>query len=149
MDEGRLLLTDKTWGRIAKALAKLKSPRGAPAKLSDRDFLEALLDLARTGCPWRDLPSRFGKWDAVSNRFRRWLARDIWAGLLRAVPGRALKKVRARFGDSTAIRAHQHAAGAPKKAAGRRRRRWVAVAAASAPSGTPGRPTSGRRSRSN
>lgn len=147
MDEGRLLLTDKTWIRIEKALAKLKSPRGAPAKLGDRDFLEAVLYLARTGCPWRDLPARFGKWDAVYNRFRGWLARGIWAGLLATLPGRALKKVRVLFGDSTVIRAHQHAAGAPKKAAARRPRRWAAVAAGSAPSCTPARPTSGRRSR--
>jgi transposase len=147
VDEGRLLLTDKTWGRIEKALAKLKSSRGAPAKLADRDFLEAILYLARTGTPWRDLPARFGNWDAVYNRFRRWLGRGIWAGLLRALPARALRQVRVLFGDSTVIRAHQHAAGAPKKAAGRRPRRSAGVAAGSAPSCTPGRPTSGRRSR--
>lgn len=64
MDEGRLLLTDKTWGRIERALAGLKSRRGSPPELSDRDFVEAVLYLARTGVPWRDLPERFGKWDA-------------------------------------------------------------------------------------
>ena len=85
--------------------------------------------LARTGCPWRDLPGRFGNWDAVYKRFRRWLERGIWAGLLATLPGRALKKVRVLFGDSTVIRAHQHAAGALKKRAARGPRRWAAAAA--------------------
>jgi transposase len=112
MDESRLLLTDKTWARIAKALATLKSNRGSPAELSDRDFVEAILYLARTGTPWRDLPGRFGNWDAVYQRFRRWLTRGIWAGLLDLLPARVRKKVRVLLGDSTVIRAHQHAAGA-------------------------------------
>jgi transposase len=129
MDESRLLLTDRTWGRIAKVLAQLKSKRGAPAGLSDRDFVEAVLYMARTGCPWRDLPRRFGKWDAVYNRFRRWLDRGIWAGLLAVLPGRALEQVRVLFGDSTIIRAHQHAAGALKKGAARRPRHSAAAAA--------------------
>jgi transposase len=145
MDESRLLLTDKTWGRIAKALAQLKSRRGAPPGLSDRDFVEAVLYLARTGIPWRDLPPRFGQWDAVYNRFRRWLDRGIWRGLLAAVPGRALAAVRVLFADSTVIRAHQHAAGALKKGAGRRPRRSAAAAAGSRPRSTPRRPTTGRR----
>src|SRR5262245_48162031 len=98
MDESRPLLTDKTWARIEKALTKLKSRRGAPADTSDRDFVEAILYLARTGAPWRDLPGRFGNWDAAYKRFRRWADRGIWAGLLVALPARVLKKVRVLLG---------------------------------------------------
>jgi putative transposase len=146
MDEGRLLLTDKTWSRIAAALAGLKSKRGAPPALADRDFVEAVLYLARTGVPWRDLPHRFGQWDAVYQRFRRWLDRGVWRGLLTAVPGRALQRIRVLFADSTVIRAHQHAAGAPKNGAARARRRSAAAGAGSRPSSTPPRQTSGRPS---
>jgi transposase len=146
MDEGRLLLTDKAWGRIEAALAGLKSKRGAPPGLSDRDFVEAVLYLARTGVPWRDLPDRFGTWDAVYNRFRRWLARGVWRGLLTAGPGTALQRIRVLFADSTVIRAHQHAAGAPKKGAARRPRRSAGAGAGSRPSSTPPRRTSGRPS---
>jgi transposase len=137
MDDGRLLLTDKTWGRIAKALTGLKSRRGAPPDLGDRDFVEAVLYLARTGAPWRDLPARFGKWDAVYQRFRRWLDRGVWAGLLDLLPARVRRKARELFGDSTVIRAHVHAAGAPKKRAARTPRPSAAVVGASAPSSTP------------
>ena len=71
MDDTRLLLSDAAWGRIAAVLAEVKHPAGAPPKLSDREFVEAVLFLARAGLPWRDLPARFGAWDAVYHRFRR------------------------------------------------------------------------------
>src|SRR6476469_6420971 len=99
MDD-RLLLSDAAWGRIAAALAGLKSRRGAPPALAERAFVEAVLYLARTGTPWRDLPRRFGKWQAVYQRFRRWIDRGVWAGLLAALPA-DLRGVTVVFIDST------------------------------------------------
>ena len=62
----RLLLTDEAWAELAPILATLKSRAGSPPALSDRMFIEAVLYLARTGTPWRDLPADFGHWDAGS-----------------------------------------------------------------------------------
>jgi transposase len=146
MDESRLLLTDAAWRRVAAALAALKSRRGAPPGLSDRDFVEAVLYLARTGLPWRDLPARFGNWDAVYNRFRRWLAAGVWAGLLEQLPGAGLEAVTTLYVDSTVVRAHPHAAGAPKKRAASRPRGSAAAGAASPPRSTSRPATSGRSS---
>ena len=77
----RLLLTDEAWAELAPILATLQSRAGSPPALSDRHFIEAVLYLARTGTPWRDLPADFGHWDAVYNRFRRWERRGIWRRL--------------------------------------------------------------------
>jgi len=38
----------------------------------NRLFIEALLWLARTGSPWRDLPAFFGNWNSVFVHFSRW-----------------------------------------------------------------------------
>ena len=122
MDEIRLLLTDAAWGRIAAVLSEVKSRRGAPPELEDRDFVEAVLYLARTGTPWRDLPGCFGNWDAVYQRFRRWQKAGRWQALFDRVGG-ALRQIATLLFDSTVVRAHPHAAGAPKKKAARRRRR--------------------------
>ena len=65
----RLLLTDEAWAEIAPILTAIKSRAGSPPVLSDRMFIEAVLYLARTGTPWRDLPEAFGHWDAVYNPF--------------------------------------------------------------------------------
>src|SRR4051794_12690892 len=111
-EEVRLVLSDATWERIATVLAAVKSRRGATPLLDDRSFVEAVLHLARTGEPWRDLPKAFGKWDAVYQRFRRWQQAGRWQALFDRVGG-ALARIAEVFFDSTVTRAHQHAAGAP------------------------------------
>jgi transposase len=136
MDDARMLLTDAAWERIAAVLAEVKHPAGAPPALSDREFVEAVLYLARTGLPWRDLPRRFGAWDAVYNRFRRWEAAGYWRALFERLPEPVLEQVRTVFFDSTVIRAHPHAAGAPRKKGAARRRGWAAAGAGSRPSST-------------
>jgi len=111
----RLLLTDEAWADMAPLLAPLQSRAGSPPALSDRLFIEAVLYLARTGLPWRDLPEDFGPWDAVYNRFRRWARRGIWRQLWERLPTQACPLTRHLFIDATIVRAHQHAAGARKK----------------------------------
>ena len=111
----RLLLTDAAWAEIAPILAAIKSRAGSPPALSDRMFLEAVLYLARTGTPWRDLPADFGHWDAVYNRFRRWERRGLWRQLWERLQVEGCPLTRHLFVDATIVRAHQHAAGALKK----------------------------------
>jgi putative transposase len=116
----RLLLTDAAWAEIAPILTAMKSRAGSPPVLSDRMFIEAVLYLARTGTPWRDLPEAFGHWDAVYNRFRRWERRGLWRPLWERLQTDACPLTRQLFIDATIVRAHQHAAGALKKRWARR-----------------------------
>jgi transposase len=34
--------------------------------------------IAKTGAPWRDLPSTYGKWSNVHKRFMRWAKNGVW-----------------------------------------------------------------------
>lgn len=97
-----------------------KIARREPPALRDRMFIEAVLYLARTGTPWRDLPADFGHWDAVYNRFRRWEARGIWRQLWERLRAEDCRVALYLFIDATIVRAHQHAAGALKKRWSRR-----------------------------
>src|ERR1700685_2385151 len=69
----------------------------------------------RAGCPWRDLPESFGNWKTIYNRHRRWSLDGTWEQILdglRAGCDEAEGKDWTVSADSTAARAHQHAAGA-------------------------------------
>src|SRR5688572_24449503 len=113
-------LTDAEWERLAPLLPPQRPATGRPAK-DHRTVLNGILWVLRTGAPWRDLPERYGPWQTVYSRFRRWRDAGIWERALGALQTEAahdgtLDDALALI-DSTAIRAHHHAAGAKKGAA--------------------------------
>jgi transposase len=73
----RFMMSDKQWELIEPhCLGKKTDPgrSGSDARL----FVEAVLWIARTGAPWRDLPAEFGKWNSVFKRFIYWVKRDVF-----------------------------------------------------------------------
>ena len=127
------MISDSVWAVLEPAVEQAKRHRGGQRpQLPDRLFFEALLYLARTGVPWRDLPGDFGAWDAVYNRFRRWVSSGGLRRLFEALTtDPRFDEVRRILIDSTIVRAHGHAAGAPKKRGTRRRTASAAAGAAS------------------
>lgn len=65
----RKVIDDVMWEKLRKLLPK---PKGRHGK-DDRLFLEAVCWIIRTGAPWRDLPSDYGHWKSVYNRYSRWV----------------------------------------------------------------------------
>jgi len=125
----RKIISDQIWESLEPALSAAKhSAAGAPPDQSEREFVEAMLYLNRVGCPWRDLPAVFGEWHSVYMRFRRWEARGVWRRLWEHLQTELFAEARALFIDSTTVRAHQHAAGAPKKTVSTRL--WAALVGA-------------------
>ena len=124
-------IPDADWERVRALLPT----RPGPAAL-DRLFLNAVLWVAKTGAPWRDLPDRFGPWNSAWRRFDQWSRRGDWAhfGALQDPDLEWLVL------DSTVIRAHPCAAGAKKKRTGpaaKRTRPSGGVGAGSGPRSTP------------
>lgn len=110
----RKMLRDDQWERIAPLLPGKAGDRGVTAK-DNRQFVEAVLWLMRTGSPWRDLPAEFGNWHRTYVRFSRWREKGVFERLAQALRGDA--DMEYLFIDSTIVRAHQHSAGAQKKPA--------------------------------
>ena len=143
-------ITDALWAELEPLVERAKRSRaGAPPGIPDRLFLEALVYLADSGCKWRQLPERFGAWDAVYNRFRRWIDAGVFERLFADLtPTARLDSIRRVFIDSTTVRAHSHAAGAPAQKGGRRTSASGGAGAGSRPRFISPARTSGRRSRS-
>jgi transposase len=118
----RHAISDENWERIKDLLPGKAGDPGVTAK-DNRLFLDAVLWIAKTGAGWRDLPERFGPWNSVWKRFNNWSRRGRWQPIFQHLQDPDLEWL---LLDSTVVRAHQHAAGAEKKAtapAGRRSKR--------------------------
>lgn len=75
----RTILRDDQWERIKDLLPGKTSNCGVTAS-DNRQFLEAVLWIARTGSPWRDLPES-GNWPRVYVRYNRWSHKGTWSKL--------------------------------------------------------------------
>ena len=108
-------LRDDQWSKIRDFLSAL--PEVYVGQEADcRRFLEAVLWITRTGAQWRALPERYGKWNTVYKRFLRWCEKGVWTRLHEAFaddPDMEFVLL-----DSSVVRAHPCAAGAPEKKGG-------------------------------
>ena len=104
-------LSDAEWAIIEPLLPN--KPRGVP-RADDRRVLNGIFFILRTGCPWRDLPERYGPYTTVYNRYNRWAKAGVWLRIFEALATQSPASL--QLIDSSIIRAHQHAAGGKKGA---------------------------------
>jgi len=106
----RKILTDDQWQRIENLLPGKSSDAGITAK-DNRKFVEAVLWIARTGAPWRDMPTEFGHWHRVYVRYNRWSKKGVWSLVFTAISDDP--DLENLMIDGSIVRVHQH--GASKK----------------------------------
>jgi len=70
-------LTDAQWAYLKPMLPK-PAKRGRPP-LDRRRIIDAILYLAKCGCPWRYLPADFPNYKTVFHVFRQWVLNHHWA----------------------------------------------------------------------
>ena len=103
------MVSDAVWAKVASLLPGKATDPGATGK-DNRLFLEAVLWRVRTGSPWRDLPSGFGNWNSVFQRFRRWVRAGVFERLFERVSDEP--DFEYALIDGTIVSAHQKASGA-------------------------------------
>lgn len=101
-------IADEQWDAIKDLLPGKQGDPGVTAK-DNRLFINAIMFVAKTGIPWRDLPERFGPWHNVFQRFNRWCKKGVFTQIFDVLRDPDLEVLML---DSTVIRAHQHSAGA-------------------------------------
>ena len=78
----------------------------------NRTILNGIVWIARSGAPWRDLPERYGAWQTVYSRFRKWIEDGILDNIFRVLSLEA--ELTELSIDASIVQAHQHSAGAKK-----------------------------------
>lgn len=105
----RFILTDRQWSKIEPLCLGRAGSVGRTGQ-DNRLFVEAVLWIARTGAPWRDLPGEFGNWNSVFQRFRRWVRADVFATIFNTLseePDMEYAMI-----DGTIVQLHRHGHGA-------------------------------------
>ncbi|MGW0621417.1 IS5 family transposase [Streptomyces sp. NPDC002765] len=108
-------LTDQEWDLLAPLIPRAVTGR---PRVSDRQVINGMVYKIRTGISWRDLPERYGPWQTVYTRFRRYALDGVFTRALQQIQAGAdavgdidwLVQI-----DSTIVRAHQHAAATGRK----------------------------------
>ena len=104
------VLTDAQWALLEPLLPSSKGRQSRPFR-DHRQVIEGIVFRLRTGCPWRDLPERFGPWQTVWKRNARFSKDGTWDQILAAllVTADGAGQVDWQISiDSTVCRVHQH-----------------------------------------
>ena len=114
----RYELTDEAFERIEPLLPK----QGDGGQWKDhRTVLNVMFWILNSGAQWRDMPERYGKWQTVYDRYRRWTREGLFDRILHRLHLELDDDGRIDWDvfdvDGSNIRAHQSAAGAAKKGA--------------------------------
>jgi len=73
-------LNDKQFDKLRPLLPPPKK-RGRPRR-DDRDVLNAILWILRTGAPWKDPPERYPPYQTCHRRFQQWTQDQVMPTIL-------------------------------------------------------------------
>ena len=102
-------ISDRVWELLEPNLPGRQGSSGRNAR-DNRQFINAVIWILRTGAPWRDLPPEYGDWKNTNRRFCRWRDKEIWENLFKLFvqdPDFEWLMI-----DASYIKVHPHAAGA-------------------------------------
>ncbi len=102
-------ISDQVWNLLEPHLPGSKGLWGGRAK-DNRQFINAVFWILRTGAPWRDLPPDYGGWSNTHRRVIRWRDKGIWESILEKLVNNP--NFEWLMIDASHIKVHQHAVGA-------------------------------------
>jgi transposase len=106
-------ITEAQFRRIDSELPRQRGN----VKVTNLQFLNALLYVAEQGCKWRGLPKRFGPWHTIYTRMNRWSKNGVLDHVFQRLQREQIVriKIEAVKMDSTIVKVHPDGTGALKK----------------------------------
>ena len=106
-------ITETQLQRIESSLPRQRGN----VKVTNLQFLNALLFVAEQGCKWRGLPKRFGPWHTIYTRMNRWSKNGVLDHIFEQLQREQIVriKIEAVKMDSTVVKVHPDGTGALKK----------------------------------
>lgn len=102
----RLMLSDEYWPKLKTIMLQ----ENIYNKPNLRLMVEGMFYRLRVGCPWRDLPSHFGRWNTVYKKYNEWSKKKKWLVIFQKLS--LDTDLEWEFIDGSYVKAHQHSAGA-------------------------------------
>ena len=78
-------LTNEEWAAIASLIPphpSKKAGRGRP-RVPDREVMNGILWILRTGAQWRELPAKYPPYQTCHRRFQEWVRQRVFQKVLR------------------------------------------------------------------
>ena len=85
-------LTEKAWQLLEPLFPELPTGRRGRPWRGNREVLDAILWILRTGAPWRDLPQKYPPYQTCHRRFQQWSLDGTLEKVLTAVAGKLEKR---------------------------------------------------------
>ena len=106
-------ISEEQFRRIESALPRQRGN----VKVTNLQFLKAVLYVAEQGCKWRGLPKRFGPWHTIYTRMNRWSKSGVLDQVFERLQREQIVriKIEAVKMDSTIVKVHPDGTGALKK----------------------------------
>jgi transposase len=104
---------EEQYKRIAFSLPRQRGN----VRVTNLQFLNALLYVAEHGCKWRGLPKRFGPWHTIYTRMNRWSKNGVLDQVFELLQREQFVRIRIESVklDSTTVKVHPDGTGALKK----------------------------------
>ena len=80
-------LTDEQWAIVQPLIPKppVRADRRGRPRIDDRQILNGILWIMRTGAQWKDMPERYPSYQTCHRRFQEWVGLGVFEGILRTL----------------------------------------------------------------
>ena len=94
-------LTDAEWAAVAPHIppAPFKKKRTGRPRRPDREVLNGVLWVLRTGAQWQELPKRYPPYQTRHRRFQEWVRERVFQKALRALAKELVRQGKLDLGE--------------------------------------------------